>query len=87
MLVIDTSGSMGSSGMTTVRAAVKDFLAAVPKDVKVGVVSFASTSGIDVKPTTDRAAVQRAVDGLRSKGETALYEGVQDAVKGLGTHR
>ena len=59
MLVIDTSGSMGPSGMTTVRAAVKDFLAAVPKDVKVGVVSFASTSGVDVKPTTDRAAVQR----------------------------
>jgi tight adherence protein B len=85
MLVIDTSGSMGSSGMTTVRAAVKDFLRALPKDVKVGVVSFASTSGVDVKPTTDRAAVQRAVDGLRSKGETALYEGVQDAVKGLGT--
>ena len=85
MLVIDTSGSMGSSGMTTVRAAVKDFLRALPKDVKVGVVSFASTSGVDVKPTTDRAAVQKAVDGLRSKGETALYEGVQDAVKGLGT--
>ena len=43
MLVIDTSGSMGASGMATMRAAVKDFLSAVPKDVKVGVVSFAST--------------------------------------------
>ena len=70
--------------MTTVRAAVKDFLRALLKDVKVGVVSFASTSGVDVKPTTDRAAVQKAVDGS-APGETALYEGVQDAVKGLGT--
>ena len=66
MLVIDTSGSMGASGMATVRAGVKDFLAAVPDDVRVGVVSFASTSGVDVKPTTDRAAVQRAVNGLRA---------------------
>lgn len=85
MLVIDTSGSMEASGMATVRTAVKEFLAAVPQGVKVGVVSFASTSGVDVKPTTDRAAVQRAVDGLRSRGETALYAGVQDAVKALGT--
>ena len=85
MLVIDTSGSMEASGMAIVRTAVKEFLAAVPRDVKVGVVSFASTSGVDVSPTTDRASVQRAVDGLRSRGETALYAGVQDAVKALGT--
>ena len=40
--------------MATVRTAVKDFLATVPEDVKVGVVSFADTSGVDVEPTTDR---------------------------------
>lgn len=85
MLVIDTSGSMGDAGMATVRSAVKDFLAAVPKDVKVGVVSFASTAGVDVKPTTDRAKVQSVVNGLRARGETALYEAVQDAVSALGT--
>ena len=85
MLVIDTSGSMGEAGMGTVRSAVKDFLAAVPKDVKVGVVSFASTAGVDVKPTTDRAKVQSVVNGLRARGETALYEAVQDAVSALGT--
>ena len=85
MLVIDTSGSMNASGMATVRTAVKDFLAKVPPDVKVGVVSFADTSGIDVEPTTDRAKVQSAVNALRSDGETALYAAVQDAVQGLGT--
>lgn len=85
MLVIDTSGSMEASGMATVRAAVKQFLNAVPADVKVGVVSFASTSGVDVAPTTDRGKVSRAVAGLRSKGETALYKAIQDAVRGLGT--
>ena len=45
MLVIDTSNSMGASGMATVRSATAEFLKDVPDDVKVGVVSFASTSG------------------------------------------
>ncbi|PKW27166.1 type II secretion system F family protein [Phycicoccus duodecadis] len=85
MLVIDTSGSMGASGMATVRTAVKQFLAVVPKDVKVGMVSFASTSGVDVSPTTDRARISQAVGGLRSQGETALYAAVQQAVAALGT--
>ena len=79
MLVIDTSGSMGATGMGTVRSAVRQFLADVPKDVKVGVVSFASTAGVDVAPTTNHAAVSREVASLRSKGETALYEAIQDA--------
>ena len=85
MLVIDTSGSMEASGMATVRAAVKQFLADVPAGVKVGMVSFASTAGVDVAPTTDRAKVSRAVAGLESRGETALYEAIQDAVRALGT--
>ena len=85
MLVIDTSGSMGATGMATVRTAVKDFLAVVPEDVRVGVVSFATTSGVDVAPTTDHAKVSRSVGSLRSGGETSLYKAVQDAVRGLGT--
>ena len=85
MLVIDTSGSMGASGMATVRTATREFLDVVPADVKVGVVSFASTSGVDVEPTTDHAKVSSAVSSLVSKGETALYAGIQDAVAALGT--
>ncbi|MFC7491625.1 MULTISPECIES: type II secretion system F family protein [unclassified Knoellia] len=84
VLLIDTSGSMGTSGMTTVRGAVKDFLASAPADVKVGVVSFGNTAGPEVAPTNDRAAVQRAVDALRADGNTALFSGVTEAVKMLG---
>ena len=75
---------MGSSGMTHRARRRQGLPARLPKDVSVGVVSFALHSA-STPPTTDRAAVQKAVDGLRSKGETALYEGVQDAVKGPGT--
>lgn len=85
VLLIDTSGSMGTSGMATVRAAVKEFVAQAPKDVKVGVVSFGNTAGAEIAPTLDRPAVQKVVDALRADGETALFEGVRQAVTTLGT--
>ncbi|TQM64549.1 tight adherence protein B [Humibacillus xanthopallidus] len=84
MLVIDTSGSMGPSGMATVRAASETYLNTVPKDVLVGVVSFANTAGVDQAPTLDRRAVQDVVDGLVSNGDTALYAAMMAAVKALG---
>jgi tight adherence protein B len=83
MLVVDTSGSMGSAGMATVRTAVAAFLREAPADVSVGLVSFAATAGVDVPPTKDRARVQKAVDALRSRGETTLYDGVALAAAGL----
>ena len=83
MLVVDTSGSMGEAGMATVRTAVAAFLKDVPKDVSIGLVSFAATAGVDVPPTKDRARVQKAVNALRSRGETTLYDGVALAAAGL----
>ena len=85
VLLIDRSGSMRDSGMATVRASVTQFLQSVPKDVKVGVVSFADKPNLDVAPTTDHAAVQAAVDGLKSAGDTALYDGLNLAIDTLGT--
>lgn len=84
MLVIDTSGSMGRAGMSTVRDATDAFLKAVPDDVKVGVVSFDNTAGVDLAPTSNRGAVRRVVDGLVSRGNTALFDGMQSALKALG---
>lgn len=83
VLVIDTSGSMGLSGMATVRGAVREFLDTVPTDVRVGVASFAETSGLDLAPTRDRREVQRNVDSLVSRGDTDLYGGVRAALRAL----
>ncbi len=84
VLVVDTSGSMGTTGMATVRSAAAAFLKSVPSDVRVGLVSFSGTAKLDVAPTGDHAKVQSAVDGLASSGETALYDAVSLAVKTLG---
>lgn len=86
MLVVDTSGSMGEAGMATVREATAAFLKAAPKDVAVGLVSFAGTAGVDVAPTLDRARVQKTVNSLRSRGETSLYDAVIVGASALGAY-
>ena len=84
VIVVDTSGSMGPAGMATVRSAVTAFLRSVPDDVRVGVVSFSGKAKLNVAPTTDRGRVQKAVNGLSAKGETALYDAVDLAARSLG---
>ncbi|WP_457252463.1 type II secretion system F family protein [Pedococcus sp. P5_B7] len=85
IIVVDTSGSMGASGMATVRSAVAAFLKSVPEDVRIGVVSFSGKATLNLAPTSEQGKVQTAVNGLTASGETALYDGVNLAVKTLGT--
>jgi tight adherence protein B len=84
-LLIDTSGSMGVAGMQTVVRAGDAFLAAVPKDVYVGVVGFSTVPTVVAAPTLDRAAVRSAIATLQSRGETSLYDGLATTLAQLGT--
>jgi tight adherence protein B len=71
--------------MQTVAQAADAFLAAVPPDVYVGVVSFSTAPSVVATPTRDRAKVRGAVAALRSTGETSLYDGLATALAQLGT--
>ena len=77
----------GDRGMATVRAAVTQFLAERPARTSRSVSCRSpSTSGVDVAPTTDHAAVQAAVDEparprVRPRSTTAS----RIAVEALGT--
>ncbi|HVF20998.1 MAG TPA: type II secretion system F family protein [Mycobacteriales bacterium] len=84
MLVIDTSGSMRGEGIDGAKAAALSFVNGIPKDVRIGLVSFSDTARVDVRPTTDRAAVRAAVQKLAAKGETALFDGVALGLAELG---
>lgn len=84
VIIVDTSGSMGDSGMATVRSSVAAFLKSVPSDVRVGLVSFSGKAYQRLAPTRDHAKVQSAVNALKSDGETALYDGITLGVKTLG---
>jgi tight adherence protein B len=94
MLTIDISGSMKSpisAGSSTSRieaakTAAESYLAKVPSDVLVGLVTFESTTRVVVAPTTQHDTVLAAVKNLQaSNGNTALYAGVIAANTALGT--
>src|SRR5665811_16053 len=76
---------MGASGMATVVRAADAFLASAPADVYVGVVTFSTAPKVVTAPTLNRAVVRAAIAGLKSKGETTLYDGIAAALTQLGT--
>ena len=84
ILLIDTSGSMGPEGMRTVVQAADAFLAAVPKDVYVGVVAFSMVPTVVATATLNRDTVRAGIAGLKSSGETSLYDGFATALAQLG---
>ena len=94
MLTIDVSASMSTPiGTTRVKRidAAKDaataYLRSVPRDVKVGLVTFAIVPKVIVAPTQDHAAVVSAVSKLAITpgGTTALYDGTLMSISQLGS--
>jgi Flp pilus assembly protein TadB/uncharacterized protein YegL len=80
VLVLDTSGSMKDGGrMAAARAAALRYVAAVPGDVALGVVTFADRPVVRLEPTTDRDAAKAAIAGLVANGETAIFDAVERA--------
>ncbi|BCJ71820.1 hypothetical protein CS0771_13640 [Catellatospora sp. IY07-71] len=84
VLVLDTSGSMAGEPIKAAQEAARGFLRTVPADVEIGVITAGAPAAVLQKATKDRAAALRAVDGLATKGETALYDGVRLASVMLG---
>jgi tight adherence protein B len=85
VLAIDTSGSMNvSNRIGAARQAALAYLAKVPADVEVGLVTFSDRASTRVPPTKDRAPVRAAVQALTASGDTALYDAVRQSVALLG---
>ncbi|HEY1135432.1 MAG TPA: type II secretion system F family protein [Nocardioides sp.] len=86
VLAIDTSLSMEEDDrIGAAEDAALAFLAAVPDDVLVGVVTFDDAPQTVLAPTQDRAAAEAAVSDLEMNADTALYGAVQAAVELTGT--
>lgn len=81
VLAIDTSLSMQEDDrIGAAETAALAFLATVPDDVFVGVVTFDDDAQTVLEPTQDRAAAEAAVSDLAMNADTALYDGVDAAV-------
>lgn len=78
VLLIDTSGSMEEGdAIGAARGAALAFLASLPPDVPVGIVSFADAPGLVSPLTTDRVLLATVLAGLYAAGETSLYDAMQ----------
>ncbi len=84
VLAIDTSASMRGARIAEAKKAANAYLATVPANVRVGIVTFDDTVKVLVPPGLDRAAARKAVAGLDLTLQTALYDGVLGALKAAG---
>jgi Ca-activated chloride channel homolog len=85
VLVMDVSGSMNATDvqptrMVSAQRAARTFVQQLPEKFRVGIVSFASTAQTLTRPTTDRVAVDEAIDSLHAEGATAMGDGIERAL-------
>lgn len=81
ILAMDVSGSMRAEDVKPNRLvasqeAAKAFVANLPSEVKVGVVSFAGTAAVVQAPTTSRDDVVAAIDRFQLQRGTATGSGI-----------
>lgn len=96
LLAMDISGSMRATDVSPTRldaakAAAISFIDQIPEGVRIGIVSFASQPNTLVSPTTDRAELKDAIEGLRPRDGTAMGDAlmqvldIAEAIQAEGT--
>ena len=81
VLVIDTSGSMEGTPFASATAAALKFVTSLPKEIRVGVVSFSDRPTVVQGLTEDHDKVLGKLGSLKAQGETALYDAITTASK------
>lgn len=84
MLVMDISGSMDKNGkLTTAKDAAKTYVSQMRPGDQAGLIAY-DTQTFYVQPVTaDIAALTSAIDGLKTGGDTAMYDALLEAEKNL----
>jgi len=85
VLAIDVSDSMKGAAFTAAQDAATAYIDRAPKDVYIGIVTFADKVETVQAPTQDKAALNNAVAGLSLTRTTHLYDGLLQALNLAGT--
>lgn len=88
IVALDVSWSMEAKDiepnrLAAAQSAAKAFIDSLPERFNVGLVTFAGTPEINVAPTTDRGALERAIDALELAPSTAVGEGIYTSLEAL----
>ncbi|AWN22143.1 hypothetical protein DKM44_01880 [Deinococcus irradiatisoli] len=80
-LAIDVSGSMNGLPLHLAKAATKQLIAQLTPADRIALVTFSNQASIvfPLQPVQDAAHLAGLIDGLVSRGSTALYDGWQAA--------
>jgi Ca-activated chloride channel homolog len=81
VMVTDTSGSMLAKDvkpdrLTAAKNAANALADKLPRDFRLGLISFGTTVSQLVEPTTDKARVKAGVASLKFSGKTAMGDGL-----------
>ena len=84
MLVIDISGSMDKGNkIGAARDAAKGYVNAMRQSDQAGLITFDSHVYHVLDLTSDKAALNTAIDGLKTGSDTAMYDALVEATKAL----
>ncbi|MBU2583503.1 MAG: VWA domain-containing protein [Alphaproteobacteria bacterium] len=87
VFLIDVSGSMASTDkLALLKQGLLMLLDKLRPDDTVGIVTYASGSGVTLEPTklSEKAKIQSAIERLGAGGSTAGAQGIQDAYRLAG---
>lgn len=80
VLVVDESGSMGSTKMTSAKNSIRQFINEMGPYDRTAIVGFENTIRVHQAMTSDRDALLNAVNNLSARGGTYINDGIS---KGL----
>ena len=84
VFAVDTSNSMNYYGrLTTAKAALNAFVAALEETDRAGLVSFSTTATVVTDLTADKTEITEAVEALTASGNTATYAGLSAAIEAI----
>ena len=76
VLAIDTSGSMAGAPLAAAKSSALAFVQQLPAGARAAVIGFGNSPYVVSPMTDDRRALETAIAGLETGGETALYDAI-----------
>ena len=74
--VIDVSGSMSGSNITTVKTVMGNFIESMGEKDRAAIIKFSSSASVVQNLTNDKAVLTSAIDSLSASGGTTIRNGV-----------